>query len=149
MKDLTTVVATFAFIINNQNKVLLIRRAKHDSFPGRWELPGGGLDYGEKPELSIAREVMEEVGIQVKVIKPISVITHKNQDKSKEIVRITYECQMVDAKDQVNLSNDHDAFEWVPLEKVGNHEKNSPLNQIMKTLKDIYLPQSYNLKKSI
>lgn len=32
---------------------------------GKWELPGGGLDWGEKPEEGIRREVKEEMGLEV------------------------------------------------------------------------------------
>lgn len=32
---------------------------------GKWELPGGGLDWGEKSEEGIRREVKEEMGLEV------------------------------------------------------------------------------------
>ncbi len=43
-----------------QTKFLL---AQEDN--GKWELPGGGLDWGEKPEEGIRREVLEEMGLTV------------------------------------------------------------------------------------
>lgn len=30
---------------------------------GKWELPGGGLDWGEKPQAGIRREIQEEMGL--------------------------------------------------------------------------------------
>ena len=30
---------------------------------GKWELPGGGLDWGEKPAEGIRREIQEEMGL--------------------------------------------------------------------------------------
>lgn len=32
---------------------------------GKWELPGGGLDWGEKPDEGIRREIKEEMGLHV------------------------------------------------------------------------------------
>lgn len=32
---------------------------------GKWELPGGGLDWGERPAEGIIREVYEEMGLKV------------------------------------------------------------------------------------
>lgn len=37
---------------------------------GYWELPGGGLDWGEKPEDCLRREMQEEMGLTVTKIKP-------------------------------------------------------------------------------
>jgi ADP-ribose pyrophosphatase YjhB (NUDIX family) len=32
---------------------------------GKWELPGGGLDWGESPQEGVAREIKEEMGLNV------------------------------------------------------------------------------------
>jgi ADP-ribose pyrophosphatase YjhB (NUDIX family) len=37
---------------------------------GKWELPGGGLDWGEKPHEGIIREIKEEMGLGVIYISP-------------------------------------------------------------------------------
>lgn len=123
-------VATFAFIVNSEEKVLLVRRAPHDTFPGRWELPGGGLDSGERPEESIEREVLEEVGLNVNASRPLSVITHENHDGTSDIVRITYECRIIDSNEEVTLDADHDAFQWVNQDKLHSFDKEAPLYDI-------------------
>jgi len=40
-------------------------------FPGKWGLPGGGIEKGERMEDAPRREVHEELGIEVKDIKPL------------------------------------------------------------------------------
>ena|GEM_PF-1605128 len=50
------------------DKVLLTRRFE-PSIPelhGKWELPGGKIDFGENPANAIEREVLEETGYRVK-----------------------------------------------------------------------------------
>ena len=123
-------VATFAFIVNSEGKVLLVRRASHDTFPGRWELPGGGLDSGERPEESIEREVFEEVGLNAKAVRPLSVTTHGNHDGTSDIVRITYECRITDNNENVSLDTDHDAFQWISQDKLHSFDKKAPLYDI-------------------
>lgn len=118
--------ATFAFIKDAKDQVLIIRRASHDSFPGRWELPGGGIDSGEDIKSSIEREVLEETGLRVKAIKPIAEITHKNS-KGKYIIRVTFECRLVNTDDKLILSKDHDAYSWVNAAELLNADKDSPL----------------------
>lgn len=38
---------------------------------GWWELPGGGLDWGETPEVGLKREIMEEMGLTVTKVSPL------------------------------------------------------------------------------
>ncbi|MFQ5656758.1 MAG: NUDIX domain-containing protein [Candidatus Methylomirabilales bacterium] len=58
-----------AVIFDGPKKLLLIRRA--DS--GEWGLPGGAVEIGESVEKAILREVREETGLNVEVIRLIGV----------------------------------------------------------------------------
>ena len=51
-------------LILKDNKILLIK--KHGGpYDGKLDLPGGTIEYGEKPEETLLRELKEEVGIKV------------------------------------------------------------------------------------
>ncbi len=144
----TILVATFALIKNSENQILILKRAKRDTFPGRWELPGGGMDSGERPEESIEREVLEETGLIVKALRPLSVITHENHDATADIVRITYECDLID-DEKVILTKDHEDYRWVDLNKINlidTKDSESPLNYILKDIeaKEAYLTNPLN-----
>jgi 8-oxo-dGTP diphosphatase len=58
-----TVVA--AALADREGRVLLQRRAPGRAMAGLWEFPGGKVDEGELPEAALARELGEELGIQV------------------------------------------------------------------------------------
>lgn len=49
-----------ALILDDQKRFLL---ALEES--GAWELPGGGLDFGENPHDCLVREIKEEMGLEV------------------------------------------------------------------------------------
>lgn len=56
-------VATVGFVVHD-GQLLLIQRAI-DPARGKWALPGGFVDAGELPEVALARELQEEVGLDV------------------------------------------------------------------------------------
>lgn len=49
-----------------EDKILLCKRAPHKNYGTTWGIPGGKLDAGETPRVAAAREVFEEVGIQIR-----------------------------------------------------------------------------------
>lgn len=56
--------ATVALILNENNELLVCRRAK-DPAKGTLDLPGGFIDIDETGEEGVAREVLEETGLEV------------------------------------------------------------------------------------
>jgi 8-oxo-dGTP diphosphatase len=57
-------VAAYALLTRN-GEVLLTRMSGRTRIPGRWTLPGGGIDHGEDPREAVVREVYEETGLRV------------------------------------------------------------------------------------
>jgi ADP-ribose pyrophosphatase YjhB (NUDIX family) len=59
-------VAAYA-VVRRGGDVLLTRLSTRAAHPGRWTLPGGGVDHGEHPAVALAREVEEECGLPCEV----------------------------------------------------------------------------------
>jgi ADP-ribose pyrophosphatase YjhB (NUDIX family) len=59
-------VAAYGLVHDQAGRVLLTHlcRSLHR---GRWTLPGGGLDFGERPRDAVVREIREETGLEVRV----------------------------------------------------------------------------------
>ncbi len=76
-------------IIIKDRKILLVKRKK-DPFKGKWALPGGFVEYGEKTEDAVAREVLEETGLKTTVDKTIGVYSDPNRDPRGHTVTIVY-----------------------------------------------------------
>jgi len=61
-------VAAYALLTRGDGpdeEVLLTRMSSRTRIPGRWTLPGGGLDHGEDPREALRREVFEETGLHI------------------------------------------------------------------------------------
>ena len=59
-------------VIIVQGRALLIRRGS-EPLLGEWSIPGGMLELGETLEQGVARELLEETGLTVRVIELIEV----------------------------------------------------------------------------
>jgi ADP-ribose pyrophosphatase YjhB (NUDIX family) len=55
-------VAAYALAVRD-DRVLLVRNSARTPFPGRWNLPGGGIEHGESPTAAVLRELSEETGL--------------------------------------------------------------------------------------
>ncbi|MBE6259465.1 MAG: NUDIX domain-containing protein [Prevotella sp.] len=60
--------ATAAFIVNDKQEMLVVRRAKEPA-KGTLDLPGGFVDMGETVEQGMRREIKEETGLDVEEIQ--------------------------------------------------------------------------------
>jgi len=58
--------STSAIIFNKSNKILIIKKLNWKE--NEWDFPGGGVDVGETPDISIIRELNEELGVNKLVI---------------------------------------------------------------------------------
>jgi 8-oxo-dGTP pyrophosphatase MutT (NUDIX family) len=108
-------VAVGAVISNKGGKILLIQRSsKLDWHPGEWEIMYGRIAQHEDPQLGLAREVKEELGITIKPTTPLTAwhIYRGNEETAEnELIGITF----LATTDQNNivLSDEHQEYRWV------------------------------------
>lgn len=69
-----------AGIIRKGRLVLLGQRPENNSLAGQWEFPGGKIESGESPEIALARELSEELGIQAQIGELKLACTHSYGD---------------------------------------------------------------------
>ncbi len=64
------VLATAAFIMDNTNKILIVKKSFREQIdPGLWVVPGGKVLPDEPIVTSLRREVQEEVGLDIVAYK--------------------------------------------------------------------------------
>ncbi len=52
--------STSAVIMNKLGQILIVQKSSYKD--NEWDIPGGGVEEGEKPEVAIIRELSEELG---------------------------------------------------------------------------------------
>ena len=76
-------------ILRKGGKILVGQRPVGHTLAGHWEFPGGKIERNESPEVALARELQEELGIEAEVGKLMLASTHSYGDTG--IVILFYE----------------------------------------------------------
>lgn len=95
-------------------KILLLKRADtSDYLPTIWEDPMGRMKQFEEPEVALRREVKEETGLEIEVVKPLAVFHDYRGEPTaeNEWVGVVYWCRT--RTEEVALSGEHSAYQWL------------------------------------
>lgn len=104
---------TVKAVIEYDGLYLILKKQKpsKDHF-GYYEFPGGGMEYDESPVQAVRREVLEETGLEIEDIHPISTFHVKRRDH--QIVGMYFSCKAKHC--DVVLSDEHKAYMFVSKE---------------------------------
>ena len=68
-------------IRRDDGRLLITQRMADDTLGGYWEFPGGKVDPGEALKTALARELMEEIGVETEIGEQIHHIVHAYPDR--------------------------------------------------------------------
>ncbi|MDP4264547.1 MAG: NUDIX domain-containing protein [Bacteroidota bacterium] len=122
-KKFTLVLAAGGLVINNHDEILMILRH------GKWDLPKGKLDEGEKLEDCAVREVKEETGLKsVTLVSPLTITWHTYHEGSKFILKEShwYRMKADDGQELVpQTEEDIHEIKWIKKNNLEPYKKNS------------------------
>ena len=106
-------------LVQKGSKVLLLRRALGAPFlEGKYELPGGEVDYGEQPEDAIKRHLRIATGLDtvgnLQLFDAISYVNFEEGDNSQYVL-IVYLLNIKTLPGKIVLSHRHNRFHWLQL----------------------------------
>jgi 8-oxo-dGTP diphosphatase len=107
-----------ALIFNDQGKFLVTLRgpaAKNEV--GKWEIPGGAVDFGETFVEAIKREVKEELAIEIDVGEMLTLCDHILPEEKQHWVSPTYICAIVSGTPVIQEPEKCSELRWVSVEE--------------------------------
>src|ERR1700743_1467158 len=93
MADFKLTLVVACALVDADKRVLLTQRPEGKSMAGLWEFPGGKIEPGELPEQALAREVREELAIEIceDCSSPLTFASH--QYESFHLLMMLYVCR--------------------------------------------------------
>jgi 8-oxo-dGTP pyrophosphatase MutT (NUDIX family) len=131
-KHFQLIVAAGGIVRNDNNDILMIFRK------GKWDLPKGKLDKGEKIEECALREVEEETGIQhTQLQDPVTITYHVYDEFGKHILKETHWFNMKSPGVQALVPQHEEQI--TQIEWAGNARIDEMLKNSYPLIKDLLL----------
>jgi len=103
-----------AVIMNNDNKILLLKRGdKSPWMPNKWSLVGGGIEKGENPKKACEREILEETGLEIKkFIKSFTIQRHSDS------IEHVFACRYSGEPTDIKLDDENSNYGWYDINEM-------------------------------
>jgi 8-oxo-dGTP diphosphatase len=98
-------------LIERDGCVLMAQRPAHKHLGGKWEFPGGKVEPGETPETALHRELAEELGCTVEILRELAPQTHAYATVT---VRLMPFVVRLSPSSRPPHNHEHAALRWVP-----------------------------------
>lgn len=126
-----TILAVLGLAINKQGQVLLTQRHQPDTpaWHNKWNIPGGGMEFGESPTDALTREFWEELRVKPTILYPqpipVNVVWYGRDVGLDTDAHILLLCYIVDIGDQViDLTHDPEEetsdYRWYSPEELSS-----------------------------
>lgn len=120
--------------IVKDGKVFAAQRGNKGKTAFKFEFPGGKIEPGESPEQALARELREELSINVEVHELITAIVDEYEDVILHID--TYRCSLISGTPTLS---EHIAMAWSNKEELDKLEFSPADKPTLEKIKNLYL----------
>ncbi len=130
-----------AVIVNNDGKYFLARRGNEArNEKGKWEFPGGSVEFNETMENALVREVREEYGFGIGVKQLLDVVDHIITAEKQHWISPTFLCEQKSGTPRILEPHKCNEIGWFTLEEISGKDltiaSRKSLESLMKYLGD-------------
>ena len=119
-------------VIVHDDRVVLIKR-RYEPLAGQWSLPGGAVEVGETLESCVAREMLEETGLEIEVGPVIEVFDRITRDEDGRVryhyVLVDYLCWAIGGT--LQAGSDVDDAVLVPPSEFGPYQLTAKATEVI------------------
>ena len=127
--DHDTRVGAYAVLVDDRERILLA--LWNEGPTPAWTVPGGGIEEGETPEQAAVREVREETGYEIELIRSLgedvfTVPAGMRLDGGRRplrSVRLVFEARIVGGRLTAEVGGTTDEAAWIPIDDVAGLER--------------------------
>lgn len=107
-----------AAIISRDRKLFITKRGRlAQNEVGKWEIPGGSVEFFEMLQTAAVREVKEEFGFDVAVVEQLDVTNHIIPSEKQHWVSPTYICKITKGKPKILEPEKFGEIGWFTLKE--------------------------------
>jgi len=121
-------------IFNKKNQVLIALRPEDAMLGGLWEFPGGKRKDKEEITATVRRELHEELGVQVKLLREFMSVKHTYSHF--RITLKSYVCKIIKGKPKPVSSRE---IKWIELSEIEEYPFPRANKHLVERLKEEYL----------
>lgn len=100
--------------LTEPTRLLVARRTAPPQLAGKWEFPGGKVETGESSEAALHRELLEELGISVRLGAELAAETTAGWPLTDQASMRVWFAEIANGEPQA--LEDHDELRWIGLE---------------------------------
>lgn len=125
-----------ALIINDKNETLLIKRGnKSKNEVGFWGKPGGAVEFGEKVEDAVKREIKEELNIDIELTKFLGFTDHIIKSENQHWVTFNYAAKIIKGMPQNMEPKKTEKIGWFSFDNLPEKLNQPAIESIQEYLK--------------
>ena len=113
------ILAVRAIIQNEEKEVLLLKRASEGAYGDLWCLPGGKVDFEQKAEEAMIREIREETSLRCSSCAFLFYRDGLPQNPGENhYLTLYFHCQV---SGSIKLNGESSRYVWLGMEELGKY----------------------------